>query len=174
MAVIHSSQCHCLPRKRCCLCLPTGCSLVADCWHGQTGRPHMRFHRKFCCIHRSYAEHSLLCDQHGYQPAVRLRQDLYRCPKRRASPHYEVSFDNRKDFERFVRNMSVLVSVQQMKPISVNELSKMIDKDQSSLNKLIIFFEEIGVIRIEESKVQGRAVKTPKVEYDTIEFRLAA
>ena len=94
--------------------------------------------------------------------------------KRRASPHYEVSFDNRKDFERFVRNMSVLVSIQQMKPVSVNELSKMIDKDQSSLNKLIIFFEEIGVIRIEESKVHGRAVKTPKVEYDAIEFRLAA
>ena len=93
---------------------------------------------------------------------------------KRVSPHYEVSFDNRKDFERFVRNMSVLVSIQQMKPVSINELSKMIDKDQSSLNKLIIFFEEIGVIRIEESKVQGRAVKTPKVEYDTIEFRLVA
>jgi predicted transcriptional regulator len=94
--------------------------------------------------------------------------------KRRASPHYEVSFDNRKDFERFVRNMSVLVSIQQMKPVSVNELSKMLDKDQSTLNKLIIFFEQMGVVKIVESKIHGRAVKTPKVEYDTIEFRLAA
>lgn len=100
---------------------------------------------------------------------IRARQG-----KHRAQPHYEVSFDNRKDFERFVRNMSILVSIQQMKPSSVYELAKMIDKDQSSLNKLIIFFEQIGVIRIDESKIHGRSVKTPKVEYDTIEFRLAA
>lgn len=93
---------------------------------------------------------------------------------RRTSPHYEVSFDNRKDFERFVRNVSILVSIQQMKPASVYELSKLLGKDQSTLNKLIIFFEEIGVIKITESRVGGRAVKTPRVEYDTIEFRLDA
>ena len=90
----------------------------------------------------------------------------------RKSPHMEVSFNNRKDFERFVRNVSILMSIQQLNPISVNELSKMLNKDQSSLNKLIMFFEKVGVIKILESKVHGRAVKTPKVEYDTIEFRL--
>ena len=93
---------------------------------------------------------------------------------RNSSPHYEISFDNRRSFERFVRNISVLISIQQMKPKSVYELAKMLDKDQSSLNKLIIFFEDIGVIKIQESTVRGRAVKTPKVEYDTIEFKLVA
>ena len=94
--------------------------------------------------------------------------------KKRASPHYEVSFDNRKDFERFVKNMSILVSIQQMKPNSVYELSKMLNKDQSTLNKLIIFFEQLGVVRIMESRVGGRAVKTPKVDYDAIEFKINA
>jgi len=90
------------------------------------------------------------------------------------NPHYEVSFDNRKDFERFVKNISILISIQQLKPVSVNELARLLDKDQSSLNKLIVFFEDVGVVQIQEGKIKGRAVKTPKVEYDRIEFRLNA
>lgn len=94
--------------------------------------------------------------------------------KKLKTPHFEVSFDNKKDFERFMRNISILVSIQQLKPNSIYELSKLIDKDQSSLNKLILFFEEIGVVRIEERKVNGRYVKSPKVEYGSIEFNLDA
>ena len=45
------------------------------------------------------------------------------------TPHYEVSFDNRRDFERFVKNISILVSIQQLKPRSINELAKLLDKD---------------------------------------------
>ena len=90
------------------------------------------------------------------------------------SSHFEVSFDNKKDFDRFVKNISILISIQQLKPNSIYELSKLLDKDQSSLNKLILFFEDIGVIKVEERKVKGRNVKSPKVEYDRIEFKLDA
>jgi predicted transcriptional regulator len=88
--------------------------------------------------------------------------------------HFEVSFDSKKDFERFVINISVLLSIQQLKPASIYELAKLLKKDQSTLNKLILFFEEIGVVRVEEKKVKGRAVKAPRVEYDRIEFKLDA
>ena len=93
---------------------------------------------------------------------------------KKSEPHFEVSFDNRRDFEKFVRNISILISIQQLKPTSINELAKLIEKDQSTLNKLIIFFEEVGVVKIKEGRVNGRAVKTPRVEYDRIEFKLAA
>jgi predicted transcriptional regulator len=66
------------------------------------------------------------------------------------------------------------VSIRNLNPKSINELAKMIDKDQSTLNKLILFFEKMGVLKIKEGKVNGKAVKTPKVEYDTIEFKLKA
>jgi len=50
----------------------------------------------------------------------------------------------------------------------------MINKDQSSLNKLVIFFEKMGVITVKSGRVNGKSVKTPKVKYDSIEFNLKA
>jgi len=44
--------------------------------------------------------------------------------------------------------------------------------DVSNLNKLILFFEVIGAIKIKTSTVGGRTVKTPVVEYEQIEFDL--
>jgi predicted transcriptional regulator len=55
---------------------------------------------------------------------------------------------------------------------SVYELGKIARLDISNLNKIILFFEEVGVIRIRESKVSGRSVKTPVVDYDQIQFNL--
>lgn len=94
--------------------------------------------------------------------------------KRRKTPHYEISFDKKKDFDRFLKNISLLVSIRTLKPASIYELAKMINKDQSSLNKLILFFEEIGVVKIKKRVVKGRTVKTPQVEYGKIEFDLEA
>ena len=59
---------------------------------------------------------------------------------KRSQPHFEVSFDNRRDFEKFLRNINILISIQQLRPSSVNELARLIEKDQSTLNKLMIFF----------------------------------
>lgn len=89
-------------------------------------------------------------------------------------PHFEISFDNRKDFERFVRHMSVLSTILVLKPRSVYELAKLSRMDVSNMNKIILFFEELGAIRLKTAKVNGRTVKQPIVEYQRIEFDLAA
>ncbi len=88
--------------------------------------------------------------------------------------HYEISFDNKKDFDRFAKNLSVLSAILTHKPKSVYELAKLINMDLSNLNKLIIFFESVGAIKIKASQVSGRAVKTPIVEYGQVEFDLNA
>ncbi len=88
--------------------------------------------------------------------------------------HYEISFDNKKDFDRFAKNLSILSAILTHKPKSVYELSKIIDMDVSNLNKLIVFFESVGAIKIKTSQEAGRAVKMPIVEYGQIEFDLNA
>lgn len=88
--------------------------------------------------------------------------------------HFELSFDNKKDFDRFIRNLGILSAILVHKPKSVYELAKLVDMDVSNLNKIIHFFETVGAIRIKTSTVSGRTVKTPIVEYDQIEFDLKA
>lgn len=88
--------------------------------------------------------------------------------------HFELSFDNKKDFDRFVKNLSILSAILEHKPKSVYALAKLLDKDVSTLNKLISFFETIGAITIKISSIGGRTLKTPVVEYKHIEFDLAA
>lgn len=87
---------------------------------------------------------------------------------------YEVSFDNKADFNRFVRNIPILSAIIALKPHSVYELAKFTGTDVSNLNKAIHFFEEIGVVRVKTSLVSGRTVKQPRVEYQEVTFRLAA
>ena len=78
--------------------------------------------------------------------------------------HYELSFDNKKDFDRFVRNLGLLSAILNHKPKSVYELAKIMNKDVSNLNKTIDFFEDVGAIKIKNSTAGGRGVKTPIVE----------
>lgn len=88
--------------------------------------------------------------------------------------HFEVSFDNKKDFERFVKNIHLLSMIIVYKPRSIYELAKLSNIDVSNLNKIILFFEEFGVLKLKDMKIDGRNVKKPIVEYDKIEFNLAA
>jgi len=90
------------------------------------------------------------------------------------TPHYEISFDNKRDFDRFVKNVHLLSMILIFKPKSIYELSKIAKIDTSNLNKIILFLEEVGALRLKERKISGRTVKTPVVEYDRIEFNLAA
>jgi hypothetical protein len=53
-------------------------------------------------------------------------------------------------------------------------LAKIAKIDVSNLNKIILFFEEVGALTVKTTTVSGREVKTPTVAYDTIEFKLAA
>ncbi|MEI8347247.1 MAG: hypothetical protein WCG27_07255 [Pseudomonadota bacterium] len=89
-------------------------------------------------------------------------------------PQFEVSFDNKADFNRFVRNIPILSAIIVFRPRSVYELAKLTEIDVSNLNKIIQFFEDIDVIKIKETKISGRTVKQPHVEYDEVTFRLAS
>ncbi len=92
----------------------------------------------------------------------------------RGEAEHEVSFDNKADFNKFVRNIPVLSAIIVFKPRSVYELAKLTETDVSNLNKVIQFFEEIGVVKVKTSKVDGRTVKQPHVEYEEVTFRLSA
>ena len=92
----------------------------------------------------------------------------------KGATEYVVSFDNKSDFNRFVRNIPILSAIMVFKPRSVYELGKVTGTDISNLNKVIQFFEEIGVIRVSTSKVSGRTVRQPHVEYQEVTFKLAA
>ena len=94
--------------------------------------------------------------------------------KKITKSHFEISFDNKKDFDRFVRNIYILKYILTFKPKSVYELAKITRIDVSNLNKVILFFEEVGAIKVKSTRVSGRLIKRPMVEYDTIEFKLAA
>jgi predicted transcriptional regulator len=88
--------------------------------------------------------------------------------------HRELAFDNRKAFDRFVSNLIILSQIAVLKPKSVYELAKATRTDVSNLHKVVLFLEEVGVIRVKKSIANGRPVKTPIVDYDRIEFRLRA
>lgn len=94
--------------------------------------------------------------------------------KKTTEPHYEISFDSKNDFDRFVKNIYILQYILVFKPRSIYELAKITKIDVSNLNKVILFFEEVGAVKVKTTKVSGREVKTPTVPYDTIEFNLAA
>lgn len=68
----------------------------------------------------------------------------------------------------------ILSAIIAFKPRSVYELAKLTESDVSNLNKVIQFFEEIGVIKIKTTRVVGRKIKQPLVEYGEVTFRLAA
>jgi len=87
--------------------------------------------------------------------------------------NYEISFDNKREFNKFIRNINVLSFILHYKPNSIYELAKLMNKDVSNLNKTINFFESIGVIKLKKIK-NGRSVSIPIVKYDTIQFNLVA
>ena len=72
----------------------------------------------------------------------RLKHAVHRNMK--VEPHYEISFTNKKDFKKFLSNIDILTSIQQLKPKSIYELSNILDRDIANLNKLINFFEDIA------------------------------
>ncbi|MBF0360548.1 MAG: hypothetical protein HQK49_06015 [Oligoflexia bacterium] len=88
--------------------------------------------------------------------------------------HYEISFENRKDYERFVKNVHILILIVKFKPKSVYELSKISQMDLANLKKIIKFFVNIGAIHIKEKTVNGKHLKMPIIDYSKIEFDLAA
>ena len=94
--------------------------------------------------------------------------------KDKATPHYEISFTDMKDFKKFVRNIDVLRAIQMFRPKSIYELAHIMKKDTANLNRTIHFYESIGAIQTKEKIIKGRAVKVPTLDYSKIEFDLVA
>jgi predicted transcriptional regulator len=88
--------------------------------------------------------------------------------------HTEVSFDKRKDFEKFARHIYILSHILSFKPKSVYELAKILKMDVSNLNKIILFFEEFGALRIDRKVINNRELSMPVVDYDEIIIDLKA
>jgi predicted transcriptional regulator len=88
--------------------------------------------------------------------------------------HYEISFEDPKEFYKFVKNIPILMLILSNSPSSIYELAQMAHLDVSNLRRIIGFFEKIGAVRIEEKTVSGRLVKRPVVEYQKVEFDLKA
>lgn len=77
-------------------------------------------------------------------------------------------------FDRFVKHMPLLAVIASSRPQSVYELAHALHVDVSNLNKTIQFLEAIGAIKVVTTVSSGRTVRTPIVEYDRVEFALAA
>jgi predicted transcriptional regulator len=106
------------------------------------------------------------------EAAVRL--NLAQKKRGKVVPHYEISFSDMKQFKKFVGNIDLLKCIQLFKPQSIYELAHIMKKDVGNINRLIAFFESIGAIRVENNVIGNRNVKTPKVDYERIEFDLVA
>jgi predicted transcriptional regulator len=94
--------------------------------------------------------------------------------KRRASKHTEISFTDIREFKKFVNNLDVLVAIRRHKPQSIYELANLLERDPANINRIVGFFENVGVIATEVKIVGGRSVKTPIVNYSKIEWDLVA
>lgn len=103
-----------------------------------------------------------------------FRNALKSARKGKASEHYEIAFDNKKYFSKFIKNIDFLMTIQSLKPASIYELAKLLGKDQSNINKTIAFFEAYGIVKVKESKKNNRTIKRPVVDYQKIEFDLDA
>ena len=88
------------------------------------------------------------------------------------TPLYKIAFDNKKDFNKFIRHFDILMTIKSMNSSSVYELAKIMKRDQSNLNKILSFFEEYGIVKIRNVKRDNRDVKKPFVNYGKIEFDL--
>ena len=88
--------------------------------------------------------------------------------------HNEISFDTKRDFDKFIRNIYILSCIITFKPGSIYELARLVNKDVSNINKIVKFYEEIGIIKLKKLESKGRVVLVPSVKYDSIKFNLAA
>ncbi|MBL6996419.1 hypothetical protein [Desulfobacula sp.] len=102
-----------------------------------------------------------------------FKKAFKKAKKGQMKDHFEISFDNRTDFNKFIRNLDILTFIIHHNPRSVYELAKLMEKDVSNLNKTILYYADLGVVKIKKEK-GGRETNKPIVEFNKIEFDLAA
>ena len=105
----------------------------------------------------------------GPHPEILLRQACSGPNQNHKAPSPDC-FDNNKE----LNNIDILFQIIHLKPHSIYELAKLLNKDLSNIIKILKFYEEKGVIDFKKDTYQGRKINTPKVKFDKIEFDLAA
>lgn len=88
------------------------------------------------------------------------------------SDHFEISFDDKKELIKFMKNFGILSAISIHKPISVLELAKVMGRDLSRLSHLVRFYEEVGVVQMVSTNTGNWSKMRPVVVYDRIEFDL--
>ena len=79
--------------------------------------------------------------------------------KKLRTTHYEISFESKKDFHKFVKNLHVLMFILNDSPSSIYELAQISNMNVSNLRRIISFFELVGAIRIEENVISVGLLK---------------
>ncbi len=86
----------------------------------------------------------------------------------------KIVFQKRSDYQRFVKHLDILDTIQSLKPQSIYALAQHLKKDVANIAKIAAFYEKVGVIKMKKSKVNGRTAKNAWVEYDQITFQIGA
>jgi predicted transcriptional regulator len=94
--------------------------------------------------------------------------------KGKVTPHFDIAFSDKKQFKKFIVNLELLTYIRLFKPKSIYELASFMQKDVGNISRIVAFYEDIGALRIEAKVIAGRDVKVPIVDYQKIEFNLAA
>ena len=85
-----------------------------------------------------------------------------------------ISFNNKKDFLKFIKNIDASMVIFYLKPHSIYELAKLLGRNQWNIIKVILFFESHRVVKIKSVKSNNHTLKKPSVDYQNIEFDLKA
>ena len=84
----------------------------------------------------------------------------------------EISFPYQRDFEKFVKHLSVLNAVQLYRPESIYALAAKIGKDVANATKIVRYYRDRGVVRTESRVLRGGRVQTPTVEFSEFVIQL--
>lgn len=88
--------------------------------------------------------------------------------------YVNISFTNIADFNSaFTPNrIKLLSAIQKLKPKSIYELSKALDRDRRHIMRDISYLQNLGLIGIKRNKVNGRKVLSIDAPYNEIEIAL--
>ena len=86
-------------------------------------------------------------------------------------PHYEISFDNRKDFDLFTRNIHILSKVLAFKPKSIYELAKITKRDLKSVNTDVTVLHDLGLLSLVTTTDERKKTR-PEVKFDKLNVEI--
>lgn len=86
--------------------------------------------------------------------------------RKKIQPENIIFFETYKDFQRFLfPRLGILLAIKRHHPKSIYELSKIVERDVSTLVKDCNALEAFGFITLEDSK-DARGSKIPKLRFD--------